>query len=79
MLGYLYEKRFGSKNAGASRKAGDVVGQVQEEIQAVEGNGSHTGHRYICDGDTAPFRGEEGEPLDGIVLTIVFQVAVCFP
>jgi hypothetical protein len=35
------------------------------EKQAVEGNGSHGGHGYVCEGDTALFRGEEGEPLNG--------------
>jgi hypothetical protein len=45
----------------------------------VEGNGPHGGHRYICEGDTALFRGEEGESLDGRVHTVVFQVTDSFP
>jgi hypothetical protein len=36
-------------------------GQVQAEIQTVEGTDPHGDHRYICEGDTALFQGEEGE------------------
>jgi hypothetical protein len=34
---------------------------------------------YLCQGDTSLFQGEECELLDGIVDTIVYQVAVNFP
>jgi hypothetical protein len=39
----------------------------------VEGNDAHGGNGYIREGDTAVF---QGEPLDGRVQTIVFQVAI---
>jgi hypothetical protein len=51
-------------------------GQVRAEKQAMDGSHPHGGHRYISEGDTALFRGEEGDPLDGRDQTIVDTVAV---
>jgi hypothetical protein len=47
-------------------------GQVRAEKQSVEGSDSHGGHRYVCEGDTAVFWGEEGEPLDGRAQNVAF-------
>jgi hypothetical protein len=53
-------------------------GQVGAEKQAVDGNDLHGGHGYEGVGDTALFRGEEGESLDGRDQTIVCYLAVSF-
>jgi hypothetical protein len=52
--------------------------QVQAGKQAMDGSDPHGGHRYISEGDTALFRGEEGEPLGGRDQNIVYQVDVSF-
>jgi hypothetical protein len=51
-------------------------GQVQTEKQAVDGNDPHGSKGYISEGDTALFRGEVGEPLDGKdqTITIYFRI-----
>jgi hypothetical protein len=54
-------------------------GRVRVEKQAMKGNDPHGGHEYVCEGDMAQCRGEEGKPWDGTDQTIVFQVAVSFP
>jgi hypothetical protein len=56
-----------------------VVGVRLSREKAVEGNDPNGGHGQVCEGDTALFQGEQGEPLDGRDQSIVFQVAASFP
>jgi hypothetical protein len=54
-------------------------GRVRVEKEAVEGKKTPSGGQwYICEGESAVCRSEEGEPWDGRDQTIVFQVAVSF-